>query len=246
MKLQWILFRECGLQHKRYDFIASQPSADYLEMISDEDGVKAVVLARRAVESYLQDHNSSSIDSGDYSVLNSKDFEGFSGNIEGHGVFVTLNSFNSNKEEHLRGCVGFPIPRSSLGYSIIDSAVAAATQDPRFPPVTREELVDIIFEVSILTVPKEIEVKDPNEYLNIIRIGIDGLILKWRFGSGLLLPQVPVELKWDVKEYLENLCYKAGAPPDAWLMPDSKILSFQAIIFKESKPNGRVVKVILK
>src|SRR5690348_4487998 len=117
MKLEWILFRECGLQHKQYEFIAIQPSADYLDMISDDDGVKAVVLARRAVESYLQGHSSSSTDSGDYSVLDSKDFEGFSGNIEGHGVFVTLNSFNSNKEEHLRGCVGFPIPRSSLGYS---------------------------------------------------------------------------------------------------------------------------------
>lgn len=225
---------------------ASQPSADYLEMISDRDGEKAVLLARRAVESYLQGHGSSSYDSGDYSVLNNNDFEGFSGNIEGHGVFVTLNSFNSNNEEHLRGCIGFPIPRSSLGYSIIDSAVAAATQDPRFPPVTKEELGDIIFEVSILTVPKEVEVMNPTEYLNIIKIGIDGLILKWRFGSGLLLPQVPVELKWDVEEYLENLCYKAGAPPDAWLMPDSKILSFQAIIFKESKPNGRVVRVMLK
>ena len=224
---------------------ASQHSADYLTLISNEDGEKAVLLARRAVESYLESQSSSSIDFGDRSVLNSNDFEGFR-NIEGHGVFVTLNSFNSNNEEHLRGCVGFPIPRSSLGYSIIDSAIAAATQDPRFPPVPKEELGDIIFEVSILTIPKEIEVMDPKEYLNIIKIGRDGLILKWRFGSGLLLPQVPVELKWDVEEYLANLCYKAGAPLDTWLMPDSKILAFQAIIFKESKPNGRVVKVMLE
>lgn len=214
-------------------------------MISNEDGEKAVLLARRSVEAYLEGKSSSST-SGDYSVLNSNDFRGFNGDIEGHGVFVTLNSLNSSNEEHLRGCIGFPIPRSSLGYSIIDSAVAAATQDPRFPAVTRGELDKIIFEVSILTIPKEIEVRDPKEYLNIIKIGRDGLLLKWKFGSGLLLPQVPVELKWDIEEYLANLCYKAGAPPDAWLMPDSKILTFQAIIFKESKPNGRVVKVMLQ
>ena len=89
----------------------------------------------------------------------------------------------------------------------------AATQDPRFSPVDKKELADIVFEVSILTPPVEIKVQNPVEYLNVIKIGRDGLILTWRDGSGLLLPQVPVELKWDTEEYLANLCYKAGAPP---------------------------------
>ncbi len=215
-------------------------------MISDEDGEKAVLLARRAVESYLERQSLSNFEADrDYSVINTDDFDGFMGYTEERGVFVTLVSVDSKNQEHLRGCVGFPIPRSSLSHSIIDSAVAAASQDPRFPPVDKEELGNLVFEVSILTIPKEIEVRDPREYLNIIKIGRDGLILKWRYGSGLLLPQVPVDLKWDIEDFLANLCYKAGAPPDAWLMTDSKIFSFQANIFKESKPNGRVVKFML-
>ena len=215
-------------------------------MISIEDGEKAVFLARKAVENYLERKGLSSLESGDYSIVNTYGFNGFVGNIQEHGVFVTINSMDSQNQGHLRGCVGVPIPRSSLSHSIIDSAVAAATQDPRFPPVSKEELGDLIFEVSILSIPKEIEVSDPKDYLNVIKIGRDGLILKWEFGSGLLLPQVPVELKWDVEEYLANLCYKAGAPPDTWLMPGSKIFSFQANIFKESKPYGSVVKVTLE
>jgi uncharacterized protein (TIGR00296 family) len=215
-------------------------------MVSDEDGTKAVLLARRAVESYLRRQSSSGLDSNDYSIVNSEDFDGFSRNVEERGVFVTLTSVDSKDHEQLRGCVGYPIPKSRLDYSIIDSAIAAATQDPRFPAVSKEELGETIFEVSILTIPKEINVNNPKDYLNIIEIGRDGLILNCKFGAGLLLPQVPVELKWDVEEYLANLCYKAGAPPDTWLMPGSKILSFQADIFRESKPNGKVMKVKLQ
>src|SRR5205085_9251277 len=98
---------------------------------------------------------------------------------------------SKNKEEHLRGCIGFPLPEKKLYRSVIDAAIAAATHDPRFPPVDREELANIIFEVSVLTSPQKIEVQNTRDYKNHIRIGKDGLILKWRYGSGLLLPQVP-------------------------------------------------------
>ena len=66
-----------------------------------------------------------------------------------------------------------------------------------------------------------------------------------RFGSGLLLPQVPVELKWNVEEYLANICYKAGAPADAWLDPSSKLYKFQAIVFREVEPRGEIVRLEL-
>lgn len=80
----------------------------------------------------------------------------------------------------------------------------------------------------------------PTDYRNNIRIGIDGLILRWKYGSGLLLPQVPVECKWNIDDYLANICYKAGAPPNAWLDPMSKLYKFQAIVFKEVQP--RVIR----
>ncbi|MFZ0515005.1 MAG: TIGR00296 family protein [Candidatus Nitrosopolaris sp.] len=213
-------------------------------MILDEDGEKAVKLARMVVEAHL-DWLASSGSAYDGNANNDDDNIELNRDAESYGVFVTLNYIDSRKQEHLRGCIGFPIAEKSLYRSIIDASIAAATQDPRFPPVDKKELADIVFEVSVLTPPEEIKVQNPKEYLNAIKIGRDGLILTWRYGSGLLLPQVPVELKWDTEEYLVNLCYKAGAPPDIWLMSDSKIYSFQANIYKESDPNGNVVRVRL-
>lgn len=160
------------------------------------------------------------------------------------GVFVTLNYLNSRKQEYLRGCIGFPLPEKRLYESVVEAAIAAATQDPRFPPVQSQELENIIFELSILTPPIEIKAK-PAEYKNQITLGKDGLILQSRFGSGLLLPQVPLELNWKVEEYLVNICYKAGAPPDAWLDPASKLYKFQAIVFKEVEPRGNIVRLEL-
>lgn len=216
-------------------------------MMLDQDGEKAVRLARRVVESHLRESSSSgSANVADFKNNNntSDDSYNLNGNT-GCGVFVTLNYLDSNKQEHLRGCIGFPMAEKSLYYSIIDASIAAATQDPRFPPVNINELAEIIFEVSILTPPVEIKVQNPKDYLNVIKVGRDGLILKWKYGSGLLLPQVPVELNWDTEEYLANLCYKAGAPPDIWLMSDSKLFSFQASIYKESYPNGNVIRMNL-
>lgn len=198
-------------------------------MISDSEGAELVRLARKAVEIYLQK-----------SVVIKPDND----SPEMAGAFVTLNYLTRNKEEHLRGCIGFPLPEKRLHQSVVEAAIAAATEDPRFPPVDRQELDSIIFEVSVLTPPEEIK-ENPAEYKNEIRIGRDGLILRWRYGSGLLLPQVPVELKWDVEEYLANICYKAGAPADAWLDPASKLYKFQAIIFKEDEPKGRVARLEL-
>lgn len=200
-------------------------------MISDGEGEQLVRLARRAVEEYLNE----SI------VVNFDNMYQFS---QKAGVFVTLN-YVSNNEEHLRGCIGFPIPDKKLYQSVIEAAIAAATQDPRFPPIGKEELANLIFEVSVLTSPEKINVQSPKEYQNHIKIGRDGLILRSEYGSGLLLPQVPVELKWDIDEYLANICYKAGAPPDTWLVPESQLYRFEATVYRESEPNGKIIKVEL-
>lgn len=198
-------------------------------MISDNEGAELVQLARRAVETYLHDS----------AVIKLENDA-----TEKTGVFVTLNYVTRSKEEHLRGCIGFPLPEKKLRQSVVEAAIAAATEDPRFPPVDMQELESIVFEVSVLTSPEEIKVKRA-DYKKEIKIGRDGLILRWRYGSGLLLPQVPVELKWEVDDYLANICYKAGAPADAWLDPASKLYRFQAIVFKEVKPKGRVARLEL-
>jgi uncharacterized protein len=196
-------------------------------LISLIEGAELVRLARVAVEKYLQE-----------SIIVKSERH----TLEKAGVFVTLNYITSSKKEYLRGCIGFPLPEKPLYQGVVEAAIAAATEDPRFPPVDRQELNNIIFELSILTSPQQIRV-NPAEYGKEIEIGRDGLILQWRFGSGLLLPQVPVELKWNLEEYLANICYKAGAPPDVWLDPSSKLYKFQAVVFKEVEPKGKVVQL---
>ena len=160
------------------------------------------------------------------------------------GVFVTLNKIKDDSAE-LRGCIGYPEPTLPLYEAIIDSAINAATADPRFPPVTLNEMNNIIVEVSVLTPLQHIKVKNPKDYPKNIKIGVDGLVIEYGWNKGLLLPQVPVEWGWDAEEFLTNLCYKAGLPPDQWLLPNVKIYKFQAIIFKEEHPNGAVARVSL-
>ena len=197
-----------------------------ISLISDIEGAKLVSLARKAVEGYLE--------TGTFTTSGE--------NTEKMGLFVTLH-YRSRNGEHLRGCIGFPQAEKELHQSVVEAAIAAATEDPRFPPVDKKELHNIIFEVSILTPPEEIKI-GPSSAKE-IKVGRDGLMLRWRHGSGLLLPQVAVELKWDIDEYLANICHKAGAPADAWLDPSSRLYRFQAVVFKELEPRGKVARVEL-
>ncbi len=155
------------------------------------------------------------------------------------GVFVTLNTY---PEKELRGCIGVPLPEYPLVEATMRAAIASATEDPRFPPVSPNELSKIVVEVSVLTPPEEIEFSDPKELPNLIRIGVDGLIIESGGFSGLLLPQVPVEFGWTPEEYLMNLCLKAGLPSTYWLTGKIKLYRFTAQIFEEESPGGRIIE----
>lgn len=155
------------------------------------------------------------------------------------GCFVTLKL--NNDEKSLRGCIGFPEPVFPLSKALTNAAIYAATQDPRFEPIRHSELGDILVEVSLLTSPQRINTANPDDLLRLVRIGIDGLVMKWAFGSGLLLPQVARESNWTTKDYLENLGIKAGAQIDQWLKPNTRIYRFQAQVFEEISPGGGVV-----
>ena len=194
--------------------------------LSDSDGVFLVKTARRAVTEFLSN--------GNRMKLESELEEKFSFNS---GVFVTLNN-----PDGLRGCIGFPMPEKKLAHAIIEGAIAAATEDPRFPSVKTNELNDIVFEVTVLTPPVEIDVSDPMEYLKKIKVGRDGLIIRHSFSSGLLLPQVPVEYGWNVEEFLQHTCEKAGLSRNTWKNESVKIEKFEGIIFKEETPNGAIVR----
>ena len=144
------------------------------------------------------------------------------------GVFVSLYI-----KEELMGCIGFPEPTLPLYQAVIRGALGAAFEDPRFPPLKQEQLKNTRIELSVLTIPKEIEVKEPEEYLKEITIGKDGLLIQDEFGSGLLLPQVPIEWKWNAKQFLDHACMKAGLSPDCWNNLKRNVYKFQAQIFTE-------------
>jgi len=146
------------------------------------------------------------------------------------GVFVTLNT----KDGDLRGCIGYPEPVKPLIDAVITSAVSAATQDPRFPPVTKEELPKLKIEITVLTKPDLVEVHHPAQYTHELTIGKDGLIVEQGFRKGLLLPQVAWDWGWNEKQFLEHTCEKAGLAKDAYKeLEKTKVYKFQGQIFKE-------------
>jgi hypothetical protein len=156
---------------------------------------------------------------------------------EKRGVFTTLHTYPGHE---LRGCIGLPYPIKPLVDAIMDSAMSV-TRDPRFPELGKDELDKIIVEVSILTKPEKIEARNPGDYMKRVEIGKDGLIIKSGFNSGLLLPQVAAENGFDQRQFLECLCWKAALPSDAWKSKETEIYKFQAEIFKEQKPRGKIV-----
>jgi uncharacterized protein (TIGR00296 family) len=192
------------------------------------EGKFLVKLARKAVEEYLKTGKCFKLPENIPKKL-----------LQPCGVFVTINS-TSNGEKQLRGCIGYPYPTTPLAQAVIESSISSASQDPRFYPLSLSELDKAIFEVSVLTPPQKVEVAKPNEYSSKIKIGEDGLIVERGMFKGLLLPQVPVEWKWDEEEFLCQCCIKAGLPPDNWLLENTEIYKFQAIIFEEEKPKGEV------
>jgi len=202
--------------------------------LSLDEGKFLVKLARKAVEEYLRNRRKLDVPGDTPKKL-----------TQPCGVFVTINAL-TDEEKELRGCIGYPYPTNPLAEAVIESAISSATQDPRFYPLSLNELEKVIFEVSVLTPPQILTAKRASEYPTKIKVGKDGLIIERGMFKGLLLPQVPVEYKWDEEEFLCQCCLKAGLPPDNWLLDGTKIYKFQAIVFEEEKPKGAVKRKALE
>ena len=149
-----------------------------------------------------------------------------------HGAFVTLRAAGA-----LRGCIGHTRNLESLAEAVWDNAINAAARDPRFPPVTVEELAAIRIEISALCPGSTPGLPFiPVEHVDEIVLGRDGLYLDHAGskGGGLLLPQVPGEQGWDLEAFLDGVCRKAGAEPGAWERDDCQLYRFSAQIFSET------------
>lgn len=182
-------------------------------MLSEDDGNFLLSLARSTIERFVKNEK----------IEKPENYpEGFD---EKRGVFCTIT-----KNKKLRGCIGLPYPIKPLIDAVTDAAQSVC-EDPRFPPLKRDELNKIKVEISILTEPELIAVNKPDEYPDKISKD-DGLILRYGPYEGLFLPQVWEHLP-DKKDFLDNLCLKAGLAPGMWLDPRIKIYKFNAQIFSE-------------
>jgi AmmeMemoRadiSam system protein A len=169
-------------------------------------------LARRSIQKYLEQGTYPEIPTGSGAMLAPR------------AAFVTLRHGETGT---LRGCVGQVRTRGPLADAVMRMAVAAATEDPRFPPVEPDEVPHLRIEISALT-PMELITPDD------VQVGRHGLLLRWHGQSGLLLPQVPVDNGWSRDEFLSGVCRKAGVPDGTWLDADAELLGFEAESWAET------------
>jgi AmmeMemoRadiSam system protein B/AmmeMemoRadiSam system protein A len=145
------------------------------------------------------------------------------------GSFITLK-----KNGHLRGCIGNLSPTGSVLEGVEGNAIKAAFHDPRFKPLTSEELEEVDISVSILTQPQPLKYSDAQDLIANLHTNIDGVIIRKGNASATFLPQVWEQLPQPEK-FLTHLCLKAGLPANAWQHRELKVWTYQVQYFEEKK-----------
>ncbi len=199
------------------DVFLKVPSGKTVEpqfSLTGHEKSELLALARKSVEYAVREKKPYEPTASASEVLN-----------EERGAFVTLR-----KSGELRGCIGYTSAVKPLYMTVRDTATFAALQDPRFPPVSASELSQIDYEVSVLSpLRRVLDVRQ-------IKVGQHGLLMKNGAYEGILLPQVPVDEKWDRKTFLEETCAKAGMPSGCWKDENTDIFMFTAVVFGEKRP----------
>ena len=188
--------------------------------LSRDEERELLRIARDALTSWVSDRNR--IDLSAYNLSPAL--------LERHGAFVTLR-----KGRELRGCIGYTQNKETLARAVMENAINASSNDPRFDPIQPGELPGITIEISALT-PGEA----PETPFKLVRgldeivVGRDGLYIEMPpYRGGLLLPQVASERGWSVDQFLRAVCQKAGYPERAWELPEARLYRFSAQVFGE-------------
>lgn len=179
--------------------------------LSKKEQQQLMKIAKEAVELQVKE--------GDVLKLN-KTYE--ANLLQDRAAFVTLKI-----NHQLRGCIGYTSPVSPLTETVRNAAIQAAVKDPRFRPVSKDELKSLSYEISVLSPFRKIL------DLKKIEVGVHGLLVKKGHYTGLLLPQVPIEQDWDCQTFIEQTCRKAGLSLEAWKDPETDIFGFTAFVFGE-------------
>jgi AmmeMemoRadiSam system protein A len=184
-----------------------------MNLLNYKQQQKLLNIARQTLESYLRDKKKPEIKVKD-SALEEK-----------LGAFVTLR-----KNGQLKGCLGEFESEKPLYQVIQDKVIAAAVNDPRFKPLTYQEIKNVRIEISVLS-PRQ-KIYDWQQ----IELGKHGVVIKRDLRSGTFLPQVAQESGWDLETFLANLCWhKAGLPPDYYKESEAEIYTFTAQVFGEKR-----------
>jgi hypothetical protein len=186
--------------------LGAKAAKDEMHRLSDADRIFLLNVARESISAHLEDRK--------YTPTETEETRRKS------GVFVSLHV-----DGDLRGCIGMIKSRTSLVEAVAEMAVAAASDDPRFAPLTADELSRAQIEISVLS-PLEVVHR-----FDTIKVGRDGLMIKLDMHSGLLLPQVAVDHGWDYIEFLEQTCLKAGLPKNSFKDKSAQIYKFTAEVF---------------
>jgi AmmeMemoRadiSam system protein A len=199
------------------DVFVKAPNAKTAELpfsLNDSDRQELLTLARKSVEQAVGEKQQYEPGPSSSEALN-----------QDRGAFVTLL-----ESGELRGCIGYTSATKPLYLTVRDTATLAALRDPRFRPVSAQELPRLQYEISVLSpLRRVVDVQQ-------IKVGQDGLLMKNDQYEGLLLPQVPVEQKWDRQKFLEETCAKAGMRATCWQNADTDIFMFTAVVFGEHRP----------
>jgi uncharacterized protein len=156
------------------------------------------------------------------------------------GVFVSIEHYPT---ETPRGCMGFSSPVSYLRNDLVEAALTAAFEDSRFIPVSKPELEHMVVEVSVLSDPVELSGAAASRKKE-VKVGRDGLIVRYGVHNGLLLPIIAMREGWTTERFLEEVCLKAGLPRSYWTQPNVRIFRFESQVFKEESPKGKISEVI--
>ncbi|MFH1126050.1 MAG: AmmeMemoRadiSam system protein B [Candidatus Altiarchaeota archaeon] len=213
-------YRNSGDTAGTKDRVVGYMSAAFYENttgVTTENQEFLLKLARETLEKYLTDASTPEVDVKQLSEDLSAE----------RGCFVTLKKYGQ-----LRGCIGHIIPQEPLYKCVIDNAVNAAVDDPRFRPTTYGELKEISIEISVLTVPKKLEYSSSDDLLNKLVPLRDGVVLKSGWHQATYLPQVWEQLP-DKVDFLSSLCEKAGASSDCWRDTSTEISIYNAQVFGE-------------
>lgn len=187
--------------------------------LSAEDGALLLQLARETISHELGKENNTAgtlkIRLSDMAIT------------ENRGTFVSLH-----KKGDLRGCIGNIEPSKTIYDGVKDNAKHAAFKDPRFKPLSYDELRETNIEVSILTQPQRLDYTDPIDLIEKLRPGIDGVVIEKEIHRATFLPQVWDQLE-DPNLFLAHLCMKAGLSSEEWKSGDLKVLTYQVQLFEE-------------